>query len=69
MLNRDRNKGIWKMLSGKVKELWGKLTGDDLMRVNGKRQQLEGWFQERYGYGKEQAKEQARKYLDFLNRR
>ena len=37
-----------------VKEKWGKLTDDDLDVVAGKRDQLEGKIQERYGIAKDQ---------------
>ena len=55
--------GNWKQLAGKVKEQWGKLTDDDLAKVAGKREQLEGMLQERYGYGKEQAKKNVDEFL------
>jgi uncharacterized protein YjbJ (UPF0337 family) len=45
---------------GKVKEKWGKLTDDDLEVINGRRDQLEGKIQERYGI----AKDQTRKDVD-----
>ena len=48
--------GNWKQAKGKVKEKWGKLTDDDLDRVNGKREQLEGMIQERYGIAKDKVK-------------
>ncbi len=59
-MNTDALKGDWKVLQGKVKEKWGKLTDDDLTVIEGKRDQLQGKLQERYGY----AKEQAQKELD-----
>jgi uncharacterized protein YjbJ (UPF0337 family) len=37
-----------------------KLTADDLTAINGRREQLEGKLQERYGL----AKDQARKEID-----
>ena len=40
-------------MKGKVKEQWGKLTDDDLDRIAGKREQLEGQIQERYGMAKD----------------
>jgi len=43
-------------MKGKVKEQWGKLTDDDLDVINGKREQLEGKIQERYGYEKDRTK-------------
>ncbi|MGE0195994.1 MAG: CsbD family protein, partial [Methylocystis sp.] len=45
--------GNWKQFSGKVKEKWGKLTDDDVTRIDGRREQLEGLLQERYGYSKD----------------
>ena len=41
-------------MKGKVKEHWGKLTDDDITAINGRRDQLEGKIQQRYGYQKDQ---------------
>jgi uncharacterized protein YjbJ (UPF0337 family) len=41
-----------------VKEKWGKLTDDDLNVIAGKKEQLVGRLQERYGYSKEQAEKE-----------
>jgi uncharacterized protein YjbJ (UPF0337 family) len=57
-MNEDRIKGQWKQLAGKLKAKWGKLTDDDLDVINGKRDQLEGKIQERYGYQKDQTKKE-----------
>ena len=54
-MNWDQVKGNWKQFKGKVKEKWGQLTDDDVSNLNGKRDQLLGKLQERYGYGKDQA--------------
>jgi uncharacterized protein YjbJ (UPF0337 family) len=51
----DVLKGQWKQVRGKAKEWWGKLTDDDLNTIDGKREQLVGKLQERYGYTKEKA--------------
>ena len=52
----DRLEGDWKQLRGKVKARWGKLTDDDLAVIKGRRDELEGKIQERYGYAKSQAR-------------
>ena len=36
----------------------GKLTADDLTAINGRREQLEGKIQERYGIAKDQARQE-----------
>jgi uncharacterized protein YjbJ (UPF0337 family) len=44
----DQIAAEWKQFTGKVEEKWGKLTGDDLTTVAGKRDQLAGLLQQRY---------------------
>jgi uncharacterized protein YjbJ (UPF0337 family) len=55
--------GKWKQFKGQVKMKWGKLTDDDLDRVAGKRDELEGRIQERYGIEREEAKRQVDEFL------
>jgi len=54
-LNKEQFLGQWKILKGKVKEKWGKLTDDDLNKIEGKRDQLCGLLEKKYGYNKERA--------------
>jgi uncharacterized protein YjbJ (UPF0337 family) len=58
MMNKDQMEGNWLQFKGKVKEQWGKLTDDDLDVIAGKRDQLAGKIQERYGLTKEEAEKQ-----------
>ena len=58
-LNKDEVGGNWKQFKGKVKEQWGKLTDDDMTVIEGKRDQLVGKVQERYGYAKDQAEKEV----------
>jgi uncharacterized protein YjbJ (UPF0337 family) len=53
----NRVEGSWKQVKGAVKEKWGKLTDDDLDVINGRRDQLEGKLQERYGFAKDQIRQ------------
>jgi uncharacterized protein YjbJ (UPF0337 family) len=57
-MNWDRIQGSWKEFRGKAKEQWGKLTDDDLDRIEGKRDQLSGRLQKAYGIGKDEADRQ-----------
>ena len=54
----NRVEGNWKEMKGKIKEKWGKLTDGDLSEINGRRDQLEGALQRRYGYAKDQARDE-----------
>ena len=55
--------GKWHELKGQVRERWGKLSGDDLARLNGKTEELVGLLQQRYGYGKAQAEIEINHWL------
>ena len=59
-MNWDRIQGNWKQITGKAQEQWGKLTRDDLDVVAGRRDQLLGKIQERYGVGKDAAETQIK---------
>jgi uncharacterized protein YjbJ (UPF0337 family) len=59
-MNWDQIKGEWKQFQGRVKQQWGKLTDDDLTRIEGHRDELVGRIQERYGYQKDQAEREVR---------
>ena len=54
-MNKDIFQGDWNILKGKVKEKWGKITEDDITEIKGKRDQLLGKLQKRYGYAKDEA--------------
>jgi uncharacterized protein YjbJ (UPF0337 family) len=58
-MNWDQIEGKWKQATGKVREKWGKLTDGDVQMIHGKRDQLVGRIQERYGIAKEEAERQV----------
>ena len=57
-MNWDRIQGNWKQVVGNAKAQWGKLTDDDLNVVAGRREQLAGKIQERYGIAKDEVDKQ-----------
>ncbi len=65
-MNWDKIEGNWKQFKGRVKEKWGDLTDDDLDRVAGSREQLEGLIQQRYGIAKDQVKKDVNTWLDSV---
>jgi uncharacterized protein YjbJ (UPF0337 family) len=54
-MNWDQIEGNWKQFKGKVKEKWGQLTDDDLEQAAGRRDQVIGCLQKRYGWQRDQA--------------
>jgi len=63
-MNWDRIEGNWKQFKGKAKSQWGKLTDDDLDVLEGKKDQLVGKIQERYGIKKDEAERQVDAWSD-----
>ena len=55
----DRIEGKWKQFLGSGRERWSKLTDDDWQTIAGKKDQLVGRIQERYGITKAEAEKQA----------
>ncbi|MBV8906571.1 MAG: CsbD family protein [Acidobacteriia bacterium] len=66
-MNSDVFEGKWKQLKGQVKQRWGKLTDDDLTHLSGKKDELVGKLQERYGYTREQAVREADEFAKTVN--
>lgn len=62
-MNDDVFKGNWERLKGKVRQMWGKLTDDDVTVVRGRAQELLGKLQERYGYTKERAQAEFDRFM------
>lgn len=59
-MNEDILKGKWNQVKGSVKQWWGKLTDDDIQRIDGSYDKLVGKVQERYGYTREQAEKECK---------
>jgi uncharacterized protein YjbJ (UPF0337 family) len=60
VMNWDRIEGNWKQFKGQVRQPWGKLTNDDLDLVEGRREELVGRIQEKYGIARDEADRQVR---------
>ncbi len=62
-MNWDVIKGTWTELKGEARTRWGKLTDDDLEEAAGEKDKLLGKLQQRYGWTKEQAEQEAERYF------
>lgn len=63
-MNKEIIKGRWNEIKGKVKQKWGKVTDDDVMRMRGTYEELAGTLQKRYGYQKEKAEDEIQAFID-----
>ncbi|MBY0292243.1 MAG: CsbD family protein [Alphaproteobacteria bacterium] len=66
-MNKDIFKGHWHEIKGKLKQQWGKLTDDDITKIEGSYEELEGFLQTKYGYQKDQTQKEIQKFLDENN--
>ena len=64
-MNSDIFKGKWKEIKGGIKEKWGKLTDDEITRVEGSEEKFIGILQKKYGYSRDDAQ---REYETFMDR-
>lgn len=63
MLNSDIVEGKWKQLKGRAKQQWGKLTDNELERVNGSAEELAGVVQQRYGISRAEVKKEVDQWM------
>lgn len=65
-MNWDRVEGNWKQFSGQARQKWGKLTDNDWQVVAGRKDELVGRIQERYGIAREEARKEADEWAKSL---
>jgi len=58
-MNHDIFAGHWKQMRGTLKSWWGKLSDDDFEWIEGQKDKLIGLVQEKYGYTRDQAREEV----------
>jgi len=63
-MNRDTLKGQWMQLKGKARQQWGKLTDDDLDKIQGNAEMLAGKIQEYYGKTREEAEKELDRWCE-----
>lgn len=65
-MNLDLVEGRWKEIRGAVRERWGRVTDSDLDVIAGKRDQLVGVLQQRYGSAREEIERQVEDFTRKL---
>lgn len=66
-MNEDILKGKWKTLRGEAKIWWGQHESDPLMELDGNKDKIAGWLQEKKGLTKEDAEKDLRILQDVKN--
>ena len=61
-MNNSILEGNWKVLKGKIREQWAKLTDNDMDSFRGNAEEAVGRLQKVYGYSKDQAHSEYEKF-------
>jgi len=54
--------GNWRSFIGYAEEYWGRITGDEFAVIEGKKDELIGKIQRRYGVSEQEARDQVREF-------
>tara|TARA_R100001126_G_C4759637_1_gene117084 strand:+ start:44 stop:280 length:237 start_codon:yes stop_codon:yes gene_type:complete len=65
-MNWDQIEGRWTEMKGKARASWGELTDDELTQIGGKKDQLVGKLQQKYGLEREEAERRADDWANGL---
>lgn len=68
-MNWEQVEGQWDKVKGGVKGQWAKLTEDDLGKLSGKKDELVGAIQQRYGVLKEEAEKQVHEWAGKIDQK
>jgi uncharacterized protein YjbJ (UPF0337 family) len=63
-MNRQEIAGRWTHLRGRMRTRWGRLTGNEIAVLMGRRDQLLGLIQKRYGIARERAHKAVRRWTN-----
>ena len=66
-MNWQQIEGKWNVVKGQARQQWARLTDDDMANIHGKREELLGKIQERYGFAKEEAERQLDSWVKTLH--
>lgn len=61
-MNSQSLEGNWKVLKGKIRQQWAKLTDNDMDAFKGSAEEGIGRIQKAYGYTKDQAQKEYEKF-------
>ncbi len=65
-MNWDRVEGNWEKVKGQIRQKWGKLTEDDLEQARGRRRELVGRIQQRYGQKKDEVERDVDRFISNI---
>jgi uncharacterized protein YjbJ (UPF0337 family) len=65
-MNWDEIKGNWKQLKGKAQATWGDITDDEWHQMEGRREELVGVLQTKYGRARDAAEREVDRWVNGI---
>lgn len=62
-MNKDIISGKWQEIKEKLKQQWRSLNDEDIAKMQGTHEGLQGLLQMKYGYQRNEAKKEIEKFL------
>jgi uncharacterized protein YjbJ (UPF0337 family) len=59
----DQIQGNWVQYKGKLRQNWNMLTDEDITRIGGRREELNGRLRERYGFAAAEAEREIEAWI------
>ena len=59
----ERIEANWSRIGGQARKRWAELTEEELAAVGGRREQLSGWLQRRYGFSPADAEREIDEWI------
>jgi uncharacterized protein YjbJ (UPF0337 family) len=66
-MNWEQIEGQWRQFRGQAQQQWGKLTDDDLDVIAGRRKELVGRVQKRYGKNLDEAEREVDTWMRSIS--
>jgi len=63
-MNKEQVEGKFESLKAQIKQAWGKLTDDEIMLFNGRKEEFFGKLKEKHGIAREEAEKILKKFED-----
>lgn len=65
-MNWDTVEGSWKEMTGRAQAKWGDITGDEWTQIKGRREEMVGLVQKRYGKARDVVEKEVDDWLTTL---
>lgn len=62
-MNKDIIKGKWQEVKGKIRQQWGDLTDDEISKMKGSYEELQGVLQKKYGYDRDRSEKEIEAFV------